>query len=96
MVPGKWYNIEQVCMKLFDRTMHPIAFDYEKAFENEYFFKEEELSKTRELFKDSKKKRFTTLGTDARNISDLITKKRYKNEVRKKRPNSVKFIIGEI
>ena len=84
-------------MELFGKVLHPVIFDYEKAFDNEYFFKEGELFETKVMFEDNKRRLQTTyMAINARNITGLITKKRYKGEVRKKVPASVKFIMDEI
>jgi len=96
MDTGAWYNIEEVCMRLFGKVSKATVLDFENAWDKEYFFKDGELDKTKKMFKDARNKHAKMISMNARNIGDLIVKKRYKNEVRKKEPASVKFIRDEI
>jgi len=93
---GKWYSIEEVMMYLFGRIVKPMALDFEKAWDKEYYFEDETLVKLKKDFKQDKKNNPNALTMESRTIGQLATFKRTKGEVRKKEPASIKFIKDEI
>jgi len=93
---GAWYTIEQLCIYLLGKVPMATVLDFENAWDKEYFFKDGELDKTKKIFEEAVKKNPKNMTTNSRNIGDLLLKKRYKGEDRKKQPNSIKFIMDEI
>lgn len=95
-VMGKWYTIEHICNYLFGRVLMSVVLDFENAWEKEYYFSEGELDRTKEEFEKALKKNPKNMTINSRNMGDLLLKKRYKGEDRKKQPTSIKFIMDEI
>jgi len=89
---GNWYTIEEVCKHLCGRIIRPQSFDFEGAYNLEYYFADGELAKTKKTLEEARKEFRKAITFYARHLSDIVIMKRLNRETRKKEPASVKFI----
>jgi len=93
---GSWLTIEQVCEYLCGRMLRPQAFDFEDAYNLEYYFAKGELAKTKNTLEEARKEFRKAITFYARHLSDIVVSKRMNKETRKKSTASIKFIRDEL